>query len=94
MAEVVVEPEQDTEIRASFWDLVGRLDLTVVPWAEVYLDDNYIGDTPLEKALVMSPGSHEIMLNHPALGEWEYKISVSAGEVITRSYNLNEVLGQ
>lgn len=92
--EVDIGPGEHTELRASFWEIVGKLDLKVMPWAEVYLDDRYVGDTPLDNSLVISPGDHKITLKHPVLGDWKDTIHISAGESLKRSYNLHQLLDQ
>jgi serine/threonine-protein kinase len=40
----------------------GRLKITMVPWAHVYIDQKYVGQTPLE--LSLPPGKHEVALSN------------------------------
>ncbi len=53
--------------RYSFND-AGYLQLVVFPWAEVYIDGQHLGQTPMGKTKV-PVGKHDIMLRHPELGE-------------------------
>jgi hypothetical protein len=53
--------------RYSFEDS-GSLRILVKPWADVYVDGRYAGQTPLG-ALRVPPGRHTIVLRHPQLGE-------------------------
>lgn len=46
----------------------GTLNLNALPWAEVWLDGERVGETPLGD-LPVTIGSHEIIFRHPQLGE-------------------------
>src|SRR6185503_7448678 len=44
------------------------LSINAVPWAEVFIDGNRVGETPLGN-LPQALGPHEIVFRHPQLGE-------------------------
>jgi serine/threonine protein kinase len=46
----------------------GTIALNAVPWAEVWVDGEKIGDTPIGN-LPLSIGPHEVLFRHPDLGE-------------------------
>jgi hypothetical protein len=46
----------------------GTLNINATPWAEVWIDGNPLGETPLG-GLSVVPGEHEIVFRHPQLGE-------------------------
>jgi hypothetical protein len=46
------------------------------PWAEIVLDGNSIGQTPLANVLV-SIGMHEVVFRHPQLGERKQTVAVT-----------------
>ena len=46
----------------------GTIALNAVPWAEVWVDGEKIGDTPIGN-LSLSLGPHEVVFRHPELGE-------------------------
>ena len=77
------------QMKISFPNLikVGMLQLVVEPWAEVYVDSNFQGVTPLAPFVVKS-GEHQLILKHPQLGEWERKISIKPGETADIKVNL------
>ena len=47
------------------------------PWAEIVLDGNSVGQTPISN-LMVSLGSHELVFRHPQLGERKQTVVVSA----------------
>ena len=62
----------------SFSDL-GYLQVVVQPWAEVYIDGRYVGQTPLSKIQV-TVGKHTVILRHPELGEKQAVVDIQSNE--------------
>jgi serine/threonine protein kinase len=44
----------------------GTVLLTSTPWAKVYIDNVFIGETPISKSLTLSTGKHAVMFIHPS----------------------------
>jgi hypothetical protein len=59
---------------------MGRININAQPWAQVLIDDNPIGETPLANVSVPL-GQHEIVFRHPDLGERRETITVRADTV-------------
>jgi hypothetical protein len=60
----------------------GRVSINAVPWADVWIDNNAVGQTPLAN-LSIPVGEHQITFRHPQLGEQKQTAVVSA-QGITR----------
>jgi hypothetical protein len=56
----------------------GRVSINAQPWAQVWIDGNLVGETPLAN-LTVSPGEHEIIFRHPQLGERRETTIVKSG---------------
>ena len=56
----------------------GRVSINAQPWAQVWIDGNLVGETPLAN-LTVAPGEHEIMFRHPQLGERRETTIVKSG---------------
>jgi serine/threonine protein kinase len=54
----------------------GTASLNAEPWAEVWIDGEKVGDTPIGN-LSLPIGPHEIVFRHPELGEQRHAVSVS-----------------
>jgi hypothetical protein len=52
------------------------LSINAQPWAEVWVDGNKIGETPIGNHQVRI-GSHDIILRHPELGERRQSVTVT-----------------
>ena len=55
---------------------MGVLNVNAAPWAEVWIDDRRVGETPIGN-LPMSIGPHEVVFRHPQLGEKRQAVSVT-----------------
>jgi hypothetical protein len=65
----------------------GSLALNAIPWAEVLIDGQLIGETPIGSVSVPI-GEHEIVFRHPELGERRSSVIVTVGKPIKVGVNL------
>jgi hypothetical protein len=56
----------------------GSLSLNAIPWADVFVDGNRVGQTPLGN-LSLPIGTHEVLFRHPDLGERKETVTVTTG---------------
>jgi hypothetical protein len=54
----------------------GTIALNAVPWADVWIDGEKVGETPIGN-LAVTVGSHEIIFRHPELGEQRHTATVT-----------------
>jgi hypothetical protein len=57
----------------------GTLSLNAQPWAEVFVDGERVGDTPIGN-LARRIGTHEIIFRHPELGERRETVVITVGK--------------
>jgi hypothetical protein len=55
---------------------MGSVAINAIPWAEVWMDGNKMGDTPIGN-LPATIGSHEIVFRNPELGETRQVVTVT-----------------
>jgi hypothetical protein len=72
---VVVSPGKLSVIRVD-WPK-GSMALNAQPWAEVWVDGERIGETPIGNHSV-AVGTHEVIFRHPELGEQVVRATVTA----------------
>lgn len=56
----------------------GEISINARPWAEVFVDGNRVGETPVSQ-LSLPVGIHEIVFRHPDLGERRVSVVVKIG---------------
>jgi hypothetical protein len=54
----------------------GSMALNALPWAEVWVDGERVGETPVGN-LSVPIGPHDIVFRHPELGERQFKVTVT-----------------
>ena len=67
----------------------GILNINAQPWATVSIDGKAVGETPIGNLSVL-PGEHEIVFNHPQLGERREKANVRPGVETRVAVNLQK----
>jgi hypothetical protein len=65
----------------------GVVHLNATPWAEVWVDGQRVGETPIGN-LSMPIGSHEVVFRHPQFGEKRHAISVTLSGPTRVSVNM------
>lgn len=85
-----IQPGQADTLSVSLWRMVGQVLLEVSPWAQVYIDGILRDTTPLDRPLILKPGTYLVRLEHPDLGSLERSLTVTAGTTQTLRFNLNE----
>jgi serine/threonine protein kinase len=67
----------------------GIASLNAEPWAEVWIEGQKIGDTPIGN-LSLPIGPHEIVFRHPELGEQRHAVSVSLKAPVRLSVDMRK----
>jgi hypothetical protein len=67
----------------------GTLNINAIPWAEVAIDGNKLGPTPLGD-VSLPIGSHDVVFTHPQLGERHQTATVTLNGINRVSVNLNQ----
>ena len=82
----------DSMSRAHFQltNYVSTVELRVIPWGEVFIDDERHGTTPLADPVFLLPGKHELRVTHPELSSLTEMIEVIAGDTMIIAVDLNK----
>jgi hypothetical protein len=67
----------------------GQMSLNATPWAQVWIDGQQVGETPLSNVRVPI-GSHEVVFRHPELGEKPVRAVVTVGAPTKVSVDLRQ----
>jgi serine/threonine protein kinase len=65
----------------------GMVNLNASPWAEVWIDGQRVGETPIGN-LSVPIGPHEVVFRHPQLGEKRHAISVTLTDPVRLSVDM------
>ena len=87
---VDVEPNKEITIVGNFLETVGYLQCTVVPWADVYVDEQYKDTTPLSKPIMLPAGKHLVRFKNNAFADVVKEITVAVQDTVQLSIELEK----
>ncbi len=67
----------------------GTASVNALPWAEVWIADRKVGDTPLAN-LSLPIGNHQLVFRHPSLGERRQDVTITAGAATRVSVDMRK----
>jgi len=67
----------------------GSMALNALPWAEVFVDGQRVGETPVGN-LSVPIGTHEVVFRHPELGEQRYNATVTLSQTARLSADMRK----
>ena len=82
---VVVDARRPTVVKVAM--PTGVLALSATPTAEVWVDGNRRGETPI-RAMTLRAGAHDVVFRHPDLGDRKQAVVVTAGDVLRLNVDL------
>lgn len=79
---VTTHPGETESLRVNLVMESGYLRLAVYPWAALYIDGNFVDNTPIPHPVSVSPGRHLVQLRHPDFSDWQQYVDVPAGDTV------------
>jgi len=76
-------------VDCNFLASAGFLNCTASPWADIYVDDVYRDTTPLDKAVVLSAGKHDVRFHNPAFKDIRQEITIAAHDTVHLSISFS-----
>jgi hypothetical protein len=73
--EINAKPGQEIVLNVNVWSTVGRIFVLVDTWAKIYIDGDLKGVTPLQEPLIVSLGTHQIVLKNPSFPPWTKEVT-------------------
>jgi serine/threonine protein kinase len=67
----------------------GRVSVNAIPWAQVFINGNLVGETPLAN-MPMPVGEHQVLFRHPQFGDRTEKVIVRSGALTRVSATLGQ----
>lgn len=78
--QIDIKPGMRERISISLWEYVGVINLNVRPWADIYVDGEYVDRTPLSKPLIVALGTHHLQLINPFFKTWNDTLIFEKGD--------------
>ena len=88
-----VKPESSIVSPAQRNTTTGRLLIKCSPWAHVFVDSNKVDTTPMEEAVTLPVGEHELVLEHPNFPAYMKKIRIMPADELILAVDLDTLFG-
>lgn len=79
---VRVEPNKEITIVGNFLETVGYVLCTAIPWADIYVDEQYKETTPLSKPLMLAAGKRLLRFKNSAFNDIVQEVNVTAQDTV------------
>jgi serine/threonine-protein kinase len=86
-----IEASESTVIKVNFDRLAGYFFCFVHPWGDIYLDEKFLGQTPLINPLRVSPGNYQLEIKNPQFGVYRQNISIKKSDTLTLHIDLSDI---
>lgn len=90
MTNVTVVSNKEQTIAGNFLDHAGYIMCTVVPWAEVYVDEQYKDTTPLAKPIMISAGKRSVRFKNSSYSDIVREINVPPKDTVVLSISFTQ----
>ena len=78
---VDVAPQQRSEVNGQLTQRLGTLKILAKPWGNIYIDGKlHKSEANIWYTAKLSPGNHQVRVEHPSLGKWEQVVVVTLEE--------------
>ncbi len=71
--------------------LVGRISLSTIEGAEVYLDGVFVGPPPLKDSIEVAAGRHQLTVKKAGYHVWNNSVAIDAQQVLTLKITLSTI---
>ena len=82
-----IEKDKTTSIKILLDSLVGYLKCNVFPWGEIYVDNKFLGQTPLHNLERLKKGNHEIKIMNPNFPEYIGSFNIKGQDTVEINFN-------
>ncbi|MFO7447027.1 MAG: serine/threonine-protein kinase [Ignavibacteriaceae bacterium] len=89
---VILKAGETRNLKINFNNVVGYLEVKIEPWGDVYINNEYKGESSsLKGPIVLLPGRYKLLVSNPYFGKQEKRIHITAQQTTTFELNFNSL---
>jgi len=85
---VTISDPPAQKIHINLWQEVGFLDISIMPWGEIWIDGDSVDVSPINHPIILTAGNHKITVRHPSLKNVTELFYVAVGETLRKDIYL------
>jgi hypothetical protein len=89
---ITVAGNDTLKINVNLHSLVGYLICNVFPWGDIYINDNFKGQTPLNRPIILEPGKHILEVKNPGYETEKSEIFIEKSDTLRMTIKLNALV--
>jgi hypothetical protein len=86
---VAIEGDKEITVKGDFFSRAGFVACSVTPWAEIFVDEQPKGITPL-KPIILSAGKHSVRFRNPAFEDIVKEVVVAPKDTVRLSISFTQ----
>lgn len=90
--QIKLNGNEELKIKVNLDTLIGYLECNLNPWGQIFVDGEFKGETPLQKAIKLTPGVHNIVLKNPSYADYEEKIMIEKGKTFKLNLDFEKLV--
>ncbi|MBN2571755.1 MAG: PEGA domain-containing protein, partial [Ignavibacteriales bacterium] len=77
---IIIKKNETLNISVNLENLISYIIIKIYPWGKVYIDGNYIGDTPFSDKIKLLTGKHRIVIQNPEYEDYIHEVTLKENE--------------
>lgn len=87
---VLIEKNKTTAVKIHLESLVGYFKCNVFPWGEIYVDNKFLGQTPLNNLFKLKKGNHQIEIKNPSFEDYKDSFNIKGLDTVEINFNFSD----
>jgi eukaryotic-like serine/threonine-protein kinase len=88
---ILIRPDTLFKLQVNLDTLFGYLKCDIYPWADIYLKDKKIAQTPLTSPIKIIPGNYILTLKGPATMQKQFNIKIFRSDTVVINYDFRKM---
>ncbi len=80
--EISITKNSTVDVNINFPEYFGYLNCKVFPWGDIYINNKFITQTPLEKIIILEPGEYFLTIKNPGYEDYNSKIDLLKNDTL------------
>lgn len=87
LKEVDVKEDSTLEMNINFQNSFAYLQCKVFPWGDIYINNKFVAQTPLEKNIILNAGEYSLTIKNPEYNDYNQKIVLERMDTLVIDYS-------
>jgi len=91
-SKILVRENDTLQINVNLQSMVGYLVCNVFPWGDIYINNTFVEQTPLNHPIILEPGTHILEIKNPGYESQRNEIRIEKSDTLKMTIKLNALV--